>query len=74
MTTRAAGGAQPPTLARRPVLVRAVTAEPVTRGVRNCRSWGTKQSPGGAQAAARGRARAGQVSDCRLPSRLPAGW
>ena len=74
MTTRAAGGAQPPTLARRPVLVRAVSAEPVTRGVRNCRSWGTKQSPGGAQArraVARGQA---QVSDCRLPSRLPAGW
>ena len=76
MTTRAAGGAQPPTLARRPVLVRAVTAEPVTRGVRNCRSWGTKQSPGGAQArraVARGQARsatAGCPRACRRAGEL----
>ena len=69
--------AQPPTLARRPVLVRAVTAEPVTSGVRNCRSWGDEAvARRGAGAGARSRggqarsATAGCPRACRRAGEL----
>ena len=63
-------GGRPPTVARWPLLVKAVSVEPVAGSARKCRSWGTTGSAGGAQpprSLTRGQARS-------APAACPHAW